>query len=91
MVLILWYSPGLKTKFYALHHLSFSLDNKPYLPDGTCDVALCQAFPSVRCLKINANDMDPTFAHHQQSGSPRRIMDDFHTLQQVAADRIGFG
>lgn len=71
-----------KNKFHAVHHLPFSLGSKPNLPDGTCDVALCEAFRSVRCLRINANDMDIIFARHQQ-GWPRRTMDNCHTRQQV--------
>ena len=79
-----------KNKFHAVHHLAFSIGDTLYRPGGTLHhpggtygVTLCQAFPSVRYLKIHANDMDRIFEDRQQSGSPRCFMDDCNSLEEV--------
>ena len=80
-----------KNKFHAVHHLTLSLDGKSYHLDDVCGVTFCQAFQSVRCLKIDANYMDGIFTW---SGLLRHFMDDCHSLQQVTiccADSIWTG
>ena len=71
-----------ENKFHAVHHLALSLGDELHWSNVT-GVALRQAFPSVRYLKINANDMVHVFVHCQQSGLSRCIMDDCNSLEQV--------
>ena len=72
-----------KNKFDAVHLLTFALRDVSHRLDDTCGVALCQAFPSVRYLSINAHDIGRIFAPRQQSGSPRFFMGDCNSLEQV--------
>ena len=71
-----------ENKFHAVHHLALSLGDELHWSNVT-GVALRRAFPSVRYLKINANDMVHVFVHCQQSGLSRCIMDDCNSLEQV--------
>ena len=72
-----------KNKFDAVHLLTFALRDVSHRLDDTCGVALCQAFPSVRYLSINAHDIGRILAPRQQSGSLRCFMGDCNSLEQV--------
>ena len=69
-----------KDKFRAVHQLTFFLGNKSYHPHDKYGLALCQALPSVRCLTIDASEMNRIFA---PPGSQGCFMGNCNSLEKV--------
>ncbi|KAL4079595.1 hypothetical protein J3A83DRAFT_1128675 [Scleroderma citrinum] len=65
----------LRNKFSSVRRLSLLHQHHAY------DIALSQAFPSVHCVEIRADNVHPLFAHPQKPGPQGYPLGDFHSLE----------